>query len=1022
MKNVCLYIVAFLISVENVISQVQRLTIDDGLSQNFIYDVFQDNRGFIWVGTKDGLNRYDGNNVVIYRHDPFDSLSISDNNISKIFEDRNGVLWLGTVGGGLNRFDRATERFTHYSTIINDTFSLSYYNFTSMYDGGHQSLWIGTNEGLLKFDKGTGASEFFPPQQYDSLNLKGQNIAQVFEEQEGVLWLTASESGLVRIDLREQPVRQQLISRKSKIGEEKFGRKFQFDEQTKMLYSSTSMSIVELNTTNNTFRTLANVEEESKTFIGEIVREDEKYLYFNNSLSLFELDLQSHTKRTIVSIQGGQFGVTLFQDKSGILWFASNGLGVYKYNLRAERFHHTEGTFLTRVYEKEIVACRHQGMNLDLFLSGHAAWFPPMLKDSKGSFWIEYGGAIQRMDSSLTHIKKLVTPVIDNNTSSLGVADMYFEDRDGNIWIGTSRGIGFFDTQDSFHYINLYPAEELFNRTGMTMLGYQDITCIFQDKNRTFWLGTPVLGLIQFVPSTKEIRYYQQQRSNPKSLSNNHILSICEDPDGDENILWIGTDGGGLNRFDKTTGECEHFTEKNGMPNNVVYAVLSDSTGNLWMSTNNGICKFNPRNNSFRTYDVSDGLQSNEFNRREYFKSHSGELYFGGVNGYNHFFPEVIQDNQHKPNIEFTDFKLFNRSVSFLQQNSPLKRAIGETDSIILEYSQNMFTLEFSALDFSSPAKNQYAYMLEGFDEKWNDVGSVRSATYTNIDPGEYVFRVKASNSDGVWNEQGVAMTILILPPYWATWWFRGIGILLFLTIGPIVYSRRVQQLKREHRQQQKFSQQLIESQEQERKRIANELHDGVGQELLLIRNKLLLASDSVEQGKVNVQHLQDATQFSSKAIEEVRAISHNLRPSNLDQLGLTMAMESAVESVAESSNIKFSMKVENIDGLVASENEINVYRIVQEALNNIIKHSQATEVSVEVHQERDSILLKIEDNGVGISADVSTRSEKKERFGISGMYERANGISGTLTILPRETGGTIVQLIIPKNSTYANS
>ncbi|MBI3194200.1 MAG: hypothetical protein HYZ34_07015, partial [Ignavibacteriae bacterium] len=512
----------------------------------------------------------------------------------------------------------------------------------------------------------------------------------------------------------------------------------------------------------------------------------------------------------------------------------------------------------------------------------------------------------------------------------------------------------------------------------------------------------------------------------------------CEDPNGDDNVLWIGTDGGGLNRFDKLSGELTHFTEKNGLPNNVVYGVLSDTMGNLWMSTNKGLCKYstrgavsadgqgsafggNPSSGSIRTYDVSDGLQSNEFNRKEYFKTKSGEIFFGGVNGYNHFYPEEISDNPIPPKIEFTDFKLSNRSVSYHDANSPLKQSIGETKSIVLDYSQNMFTLEFSALDFSTSQKNQYAYMLNGFDEHWNYAGTLRSATYTNIAPGEYTFRVKASNSDGVWNEQGASMEIIILPPFWMTWWFRGIGILLFLTAGPTISFRRVKQLQREQQQQEEFSRKLIERQELERKRIASELHDGVGQDLLVVKNKLLLAIDTVEQGTMDVQQLNDAAQFASQAIEEVRSISHNLRPSNLDQLGLTMAIETAVESVATSSTIRFSLNIENIDGLVTPENEINVYRIVQESLNNVVKHSQATEAGVEVRRELDSVLINVQDNGRGFRMNVEGLNTPKERFGLSGMKERAKALSGSLTIQQRESGGTIVQLSVPIQLTTKN-
>ncbi|MBI3189089.1 MAG: hypothetical protein HYZ33_00415 [Ignavibacteriales bacterium] len=995
--------------------QVKQLTIDDGLSQNFIYDIYQDRRGFVWIGTKDGLNRYDGNNFVVYRHAPFDPASLSDNNVSNILDDEDSVLWVGTIGGGLNRFDRSSEQFTQYSTIINDSFSLNHYTISALCEGKEGVLWLGTNNGLLKFDKVTGLSEFFPPSQYDTLQIRNQTIMNVNEDIEGTLWLSASKSGLIRMHGRGGYVRQRQVGPTSQFTRGHLGYSFLLDEQTKQLYTRLFSNIIAVDIRTNSMQTLGDIAEEMRGGVSDFVKGRGKHLYFNSWSNLVEIDLQNNTKRTVLNIRSGEFTRSLFRDRSGVLWLGSNGAGVYKCDPRSLRFHHSEGSFLSDIYKREIAACLHRNIDLSAAVAGRAAWFPSMLKDSKENFWVGFGEDVLQIDSSLAHVKKLTISISTDSLRFRGVADVFFEGRDRSVWIGTYRGIGYFDASDSFRYVRLYPPENLFKSFAIEIIGYKDIACIFQDRDRVFWVGTPVLGLIRFQPSTNQIRYYQQDRLNPKSLSSNHLLSICEDPNGDENILWIGTDGGGLNRFDKRSGVFTHFTTENGLPNNVVYGIFSDRSGNLWMSTNRGLCRFNPRENTFRNFDVNDGLQSNEFNRREYFKTEEGEMYFGGINGYNHFFPEHITDNLSPPPIEFTDFKLFNKSVSFRSPGSPFSTPISETKEIILDYAQNMFTLEFAALDFSAPVKNQCAYKLEGYDHDWIVAGTNRSATYTNIDPGEHIFRVKASNSDGVWNEQGVSMRIVILPPFWMTWWFRGMFIAFFLAVGPIIYHRRVTQLKKERQLKEIFSRQLIEQQEQERKRIAHELHDGVGQGLLVMKNRLMLAEQSTKESPELQKKIEEIKRTASDLISEVRGISYNLQPPNLDQLGLTMTLEAVVEKVAEASTIRFSMEIENIDRLFAPAQEINLFRIVQESMNNIIRHSEATSASVETKNLKDRVEVKICDNGKGVSQTMFSDTTHRHGLGFSSMKERTRMLGGRLNISPGpDGGGTCVHVIIP--------
>ncbi|MBI3195757.1 MAG: hypothetical protein HYZ34_15015, partial [Ignavibacteriae bacterium] len=530
MKHVFSILFVYLLTVCQVMyAQIERLTVDDGLSQNFIFKIFQDSRGFIWIGTKDGLNRYDGNNFVVYRHDPFDSTSLSDNEVTEIIEDRNGVLWIGTNDGGLNCFDRATERFTRYTAIINDSLSLNQFIIARICEGKNHVLWVATNTGLIKFDKSKGVSEFFPPQQDDSLHLRRQGIYNVYENRDGVLWLTSTESGLVRMDVWNQPIRQHRSIYQAS-GQEQIIKTFKYHEQTRALYLLTSSNVVVMNATTNLFRTLINDEHDTTNFIGGSLEEVGPNLYIGVRYNLFEFDIYNKVKKNIINIPEGYF-TSLFRDISGTLWLGTNGSGVYKYVPRANRFHHSEGSFLRTLFERELAACRRLDINLEPALSGRAAWFPAMLKDSKGNFWVVSSG-VTKLDASMSKVKKFPSPMLPDSIMSNGVMDILLEDNAGTVWLGAPKGIGYFDRTDKFQYVRLYPAVNQFNVTGIQNFDYKDITCIYQDKKGTFWLGTPVLGLIRFEPSTNNIRYFQQQRSNPKSISNNHVLTICEDPNG----------------------------------------------------------------------------------------------------------------------------------------------------------------------------------------------------------------------------------------------------------------------------------------------------------------------------------------------------------------------------------------------------------------------------------------------------------------------------------------------------------
>jgi len=315
-------------------------------------------------------------------------------------------------------------------------------------------------------------------------------------------------------------------------------------------------------------------------------------------------------------------------------------------------------------------------------------------------------------------------------------------------------------------------------------LSNERVISLHEDKEGTLWIGT-YIGLNKFDSGSGTFVRYLNDPSDPNSLSDNRIWSIYEDEKG---YLWLGTNGG-LNKFDKTTGKFIHYTEKDGLPNNVVYGILNDRDENLWLSTNKGIAKFDIKTESFINYDVRDGLQGNEFNPGAYYRTRDGKLYFGGENGLNSFYPQRIKNNPHIPPIVLTGFKKFNNSVV-------LDTTISEINSLNLSYRENFFAFEFAALDFTFPEKNSYAYKLEGFDTEWIMSGNRRYASYTNLDGGDYVFRVKGSNNDGVWNHEGRSINIYISPPFWQTWWFKIVSAIFTLVLLLGTYKYRINRMR----------------------------------------------------------------------------------------------------------------------------------------------------------------------------------------------------------------------------------
>jgi signal transduction histidine kinase len=517
--------------------------------------------------------------------------------------------------------------------------------------------------------------------------------------------------------------------------------------------------------------------------------------------------------------------------------------------------------------------------------------------------------------------------------------------------------------------------------------------------------------LSRFDEMTKTFVNIVPNPHDPHRLNGGGINTIHEDRTGTQ---WVGAMDG-LYRYNRQNGTFTRYTENQGLPSSTIRCILGDRVGRLWLSTQKGISGFDPQTENFRNYDVSDGLQSNEFSTGCY-EAPNGEMFFGGSNGFNAFFPENVRDNSYVPPVVITSFKIFNKSVP-IGAKSILKKAIPYVDSLTLPHRDNVFSFEFAALSYANSQKNRYRYKLENFDSGWNEVGSKqRLATYTNLDPGRYVFHVQGSNSDGVWNEQGVSLTIIITPPWWNTTWFRALCAASLLALMWAGYQWRLRQLHHQFEM-------TLDARVSERTRIARDLHDTLLQSFHGVLLRLQTVSQLLRERPSEAQDQLDSTiDQVAEAITEGRDAVQGLRESTVLENDLALAISTLGEELAADSNGQRPSFRVAVEGETRDLHPIlrdEIYRIATEALRNAFRHAQARELEVEIRYDDEQFRLRVRDDGRGIDPATLLRQESKGHYGLPGMRERATLIGGKLTVWSEVDAGTEVELRIPAGNAY---
>lgn len=1033
--NLCLLLIPTAVGATERI-HFKRLSTNEGLSQSAVTAIAQDKEGFVWFGTQDGLNRYNGYEFQVFRHNSNDSMSISDNYVWCVVTARNGDVWVGTLQGGLNRYDRINGSFERFLHADDDSTSLPGNDVTCLFEDSRGVLWIGTwGGGLAWLDPVTRHFISYRHRRGDPSSLPDDRVRCLWEDLQGTLWV-GTWNGLARV--RDGKMEKVISARESPEVKEVIC--ITGDTHNNIFLGSNGQGILLLGSDGATHSPSGALRTLSGALMSRsiaFVHEDRTGRYWvgtNDSGLISWLPGQkvvTHlaTPSNPEGIPSTQVGA-VFEDANGGLWFGTNGNGICRFDRRWERFQ----SYRSNPQAKKSLAngdvraiCSDYPGRIWVGTMGgglyefsqehetftHASHIPgrkaetigdnviALVSDPMKRLWIGTGGGgllAWRPGSSVCtryrHDPASHTSLANNIIYSL------CWDHQNTLWVGTSAGLDRLDPATN-HFVHYVPSP-----TDNNTLSGSTVYSLYEDRERNLWVGTWGRGLSVLDSSRTRFTRYLHDPADSTSLSNNTVLCCVEDEVG---TIWVGTQGGGLDRFDARRRQFVHLTDRNGLPNNVVNSILCDGHGRLWISTNHGICCFDAGSKTFLNFDVRDGLQNNEFNVGASFAKSDGMMYFGGIEGLTVFHPDSIHESDWAGRVILTSFRVFDRPVR-------LSRPISEMKHVELSYAENFFSFEFVALDFFNPQKVMYRYKMDGFDEDWVLAGTRRYASYTHLDPGEYVFRVSASNHAGLWGQGGPAVQIRIVPPFWQTWWFRLGGALCMLAAVFGVYQRRVNALMREKRMQQEFSLQLMELQESERKRIAGELHDSLGQDLLVIRNRALLGLKDTGGSKLAHDQLDQISSVATQAINEVREISYNLRPYQLDRLGLTKAILSITSRFA--SPVKFSMSVDPIDDEIGKDQAIHVYRIVQEGINNILKHAGASEAEVGIRVESVNIVINIHDNGIGLVQKEATDASGRRGFGLMGITERAKVLNGTATFNSSAGSGTTLTIVIPRRKT----
>lgn len=943
-------------------------TTDNGLPQGSVNSITQTHDGFLWFTTFGGLVRYDGLRFQVFNSG--NTKGLKSGRFTQITEDHDKNLWIATEAQGLTRYKDGI--FTTFSTEN----GLSGNLINRMEDKTSQNFLLNSGNTLLQWN-GENFVSYLPAEGEPTTNIMQR-------KSNGAIWyledshLRKFENGKITVDFKPNFTVHRSF-------EDSQGRVWIAGNQNElfMLKDGKLLTYTEKDGFPRC-RFITVIEDQRgrilfATPLGLLIFEDGKFSHFTTKDGLIDNGLtsllQDHEGTIWMGTIGGLSRLTeaiitpystknglandnvysIFQDRHGKIWIGSwNGLTTYENGI----FHDAGKQF---------------GLANDNIVA--------IYEDRDDYLWISTwsGKIIKTKNNQFTTLPP--NPQIGEHIRAI------YQDRTGNMWFGTNKGL----VQLKNDEIKTFDAQN-------GLLG-KAVYVIYEDNSGQLWIGTDA-GLTKyqnglFTPFKEE-----------SGISENIVRSIYEDKEG---TLWIGMYDSGLYRYRE--GKFTHYNTENGLFDNGVFQIIEDQNENFWISCNLGIYRVKKAElndlaeNRLQKitsvpYNKRDGMLNSECNGGSQpagIMTQSGQIWFPTQKGIAVIDPKKIPLNNQPPPVVIESLIVDTKSVNTYL---PVK----------IQPEQTNLEIHYSGLSFINPELVKFKYKLDGLDSDWIDAGSRRTAYYTHLPPGKYRFNVLAANRDGVWNDQGANLEITVLPPFWRTWWFSVLVVFTMVGFAYAYYRHRTMKLEKERAAQQFFSQQLIESQEQERRRIAAELHDGIGQSLVILKNRATISLNTPEDHERLLAQMEEISDGTSTVISEVRGIARNLHPFQIDLLGLTTALKTMIDEAMEVSDIKFTHTIDEIDGFLSKEAEINLYRIVQEAVNNVIKHSNATITNISLNKNEQTLDLIIEDNGKGFSFD----SQNQERgFGLIGISERANMLNAQLEFKSSPENGTTIYLQI---------
>jgi ligand-binding sensor domain-containing protein/two-component sensor histidine kinase len=1017
------YIFFFILFCNFSFSQQQNyfthLTIENGLSQSSIFSITQDDFGFMWFATEDGLNKYDGNRFTVYRPIENDSNSIPDLGIRKVFKDingnvwvitlrgklckynsfknnfkrfkildydgkpvkiisivesREGILWIASTKGDFFRFNKKQERFEKLKLISSIENNFKTIHLQSLIIDSDNTFWVGTWEGLINFSPNSQSIKWFNHRESDPNSLGGDMVFSLAEDEAGNIWI-ASANGGVSIYLKS-------IKTFSV-----------FKTKTPDQNSISSNRIMSIS-----------VDSRKQIWIGT----------FDKGLDLYNTEKTQFINFSHNPSVRGSFSIgavmSIYEDKSGGVWFGTGGGGLNRYDKLNQNFHHIKYT---------------PGNKFNISPNPVLA----ICEDHLGNLWIgsDGGGIDYKEKKSDRFIKYLQNPEFGSNAITA-----IYEDSNGNIWVGADPG------SDSPSGVLLK-----FDRNKKSFVPVKDvkikiggISVIKEDKYGELWIATPSDGIHRYNPFTKKEIVYNYNPDDPKSVSSNSIFSIYEDSFGDlwfgsissglnlfsrednsfirfindaqnknsirsnsiwcvcEDInkdIWVGFWGGGMCKYNRIKKTFINYTMSDGLPGNVVYNILPDDLGNLWISSNKGLSKFNIVSGSFRNFNRSDGLLLNDFSAGAAFKTHDGRLFFGGNSGVVFFDPLKIVENNFIPNVAITDFKVFDKPFN-------TDKSILYTKEIKLGYDQNFFTIEFAAFDYTAPEKNQFEYMLDGVDKYWVKSDGRNFARYTDITNGNYKFRLRGSNSSGMFSSKEVILSIIISPPFWKTWWFRIIMLALLLLLFYSIHKYRLNK--------------LLEV-ERTRNRIARDLHDEVSASITgIVYFAEAIANELKNKSTDTVSKLINMISESASQIQEAMSdIIWSINPDNDDWDAVLPKLRRYASDICESKNIKYIIDIPEkfVGKSLKMEQRHDFWLIFKEIVTNAVKHSDCTELKIKLFNDSEFLYLNVTDNGKGFDSKIPSPNN-----GVKNIISRTRTLNGVADLITSKGNGVSWSIKIP--------